>query len=369
MIDESERSAETESASESADLQGPAQDAHRAISSMILAGMRGGPTWTKVLLAMFGVAAIVAIVISSLLMAGDEPNLAFWVFVIASVFSMLALLVLLRIAITDGPPLPTGSMLWSSGMPRQPLQPSNIVKELGRRIEDLRNDTVVWLQENVDQSVAPKQVRAHVFMVDYEAAVQAGVGELFMPDSLRIGMKGHPDEHIRFWAGEGVAGATYSKQLTQQTQVTWMEKGEFTFAGAPVFRGKHGRMIHPDLRWIVTFPLIVALPDQEQETLGVLGIHGLGFDLPDEKLEMLRGHLSSRVLLVAAGVAKLRRVRLTVIVEEAAVTIASSGNIVVGNVSESAEGKAAQDLSRFAGVIKLTEDPLIFQHRMRGEWE
>ena len=138
MIDESERSAVTESARESAGSHGPAHDAHRAISSMILAGMRGGPTWAKVLLAMFGVAAIVAVVISSLLLARDEPYLAFWVFAIASVFFVLALLVLLRLAVTGEPPPPAGYRLWSRWMPRQPLQPNDVVKELGRRLDDLR---------------------------------------------------------------------------------------------------------------------------------------------------------------------------------------------------------------------------------------
>lgn len=316
MIDQPERSAETGSASESAGFHRRALDAPRAISSVILAGMRGGPSWAKVLLAMFGVAAIVAVVVSSFLMAGDEPNLAFWVFAIASVFFMLALLVLLRLAVTDGALPPAGTRLWSRWMPRQPLQPTNIVKELGRRLEDLRNDTVVWLQENVDESIASRQVRAHVFVVDYEAAVQAGVGELFMPNGLRVGMKGHPDEHIRFWPGEGVTGATYTRQSPQKTRVTWLREGEFTFSEGYEFRGQHGRMIHPDLRWIVTFPLLAAVKDEEQEALGVLGVHGLGFDLTDEQLGLLWGHLFSRVLLVATGVAKLRRVRLTVIVED-----------------------------------------------------
>jgi hypothetical protein len=33
------------------------------------------------------------------------------------------------------------------------------------------------------------------------------------------------------------------------------------------------------------------------------------------------------------------------------------------------EAPRTVDPSRFAGVISLTEDPLVFQNRIRGEWQ
>ena len=41
---------------------------------------------------------------------------------------------------------------------------------------------------------------------------------------------------------------------------------------------------------------------------------------------------------------------------------------IVELIQADASSKPGRDLTRFAGILKLTEDPLTYQERMRNEW-
>lgn len=284
-------------------------DSNWPIFPLITTAMRGAPAWARVLLAMIGVAAIVAVAASTALMAAGQGKLAFWVLVLAYVFFCLALGVLLRLALAL---VTLGSqVLWSRTMPRQPLDRGDEYQTIAQKIEDLRNRALIWVEEH-GVAVTIEMVRGHLFLPDYGQAATDGVCELFMPAEFTTGK-----ELLRLRPGDGVAGFTYS---TEQPQVVCIPLKDGTPQMPKQYRYTADQLeVRPaGLRWVLTFPL--KLPPQKAQksgsTIGVLTLTGLSHELTEDQLNGLVGHLLAHVIAFAALVGKLPLVRLSVEVQE-----------------------------------------------------
>ena len=78
---------------------------------------------------------------------------------------------------------------------------------------------------------------------------------------------------------------------------------------------RHESLIHPDLQWIISFPLKVT-DGQTQRTMGVLNVDGLKHDLEKDQIEALMGALMLKVLAFSLKLDKLAKSRVTISVED-----------------------------------------------------
>jgi len=155
-------------------------------------------------------------------------------------------------------------------VPAVPL-PGPVLDQMGDIVEALRKKC--WGHVAHALTVGAKvQVRANVFMPDYRSHLRGLAYELFMHPQLRSGMNREAEWDIRFAPREGATGLVFDEGR-QRT----VRRRDF------LLTDRLREVIHPDLRWIVSTPL----KDKQHNTLAVLNIDGVGFDLDQAELDAL----------------------------------------------------------------------------------
>jgi hypothetical protein len=136
-----------------------------------------------------------------------------------------------------------------------------------------------------------------------------------MPEGLRLGMKGHPDENISFRPWQGLTGRVFMEQTDLKfAKTTASPDGRELFDERFELTAEQIRSLDPRLRWIVSFPL--AIPDgSTRKAAGVLNVDGSDHQLSDDDLGLLWGELSPRVAKFADQLALLPKVRVKILTE------------------------------------------------------
>lgn len=184
---------------------------------------------------------------------------------------------------------------------------------LAGELEDIRNAAHAWLAGR--HPVRPEQVRANVFLPDYLDGQRGVACALRMPEELRIGMKGHPDENISFRPWQGLTGRVFMEQKDLKfAKTSPAPDGRELFDDSFELTADQIRSLDPRLRWIVSFPLSV--PDgSTRKAAGVLNVDGSDHQLSDDDLGLLWGELSPRVARFADELAALPKVRIKILAE------------------------------------------------------
>ncbi len=211
-------------------------------------------------------------------------------------------------------------VLWSRVVPRVKhgttiAGPQDVIKRVTGRLDELRRRVVAWLNSN-SVSVSKSEVRVHIFVADYEMVDQHGYCELFMPTPFQAGMKGHIDERFRLRPGHGFAGKAFETQTGQRAVIELSPNGEPLWPPDVVFTREQLEKRNQHIRWVITIPLHQFFDDDRTDTIGVLSIHGLDHHLDKGQLDGLIGHIIADTLAIAALVAKLELVRVTIAIEE-----------------------------------------------------
>jgi hypothetical protein len=189
-------------------------------------------------------------------------------------------------------------------------------RDLEADLKNIRNDAFGWLtRKRSDINLRQEQVRANIFLPDYTKPESGVAFKLLMPDGLRVGMDGHPDEHLVFRPGQGLTGLVFMRQELLRARTVQTPEGKHEFDEIYHLTAEHKREINPELRWIVSFPLKILCEDGKRKTAGVLNVDGLTHQFEDEDLNELAGYLLEGVSAVSDKIAKLPKVRVAIYVE------------------------------------------------------
>lgn len=328
-MEQPEQDSPADGQGQSSGLAGLAKTAMTAVVTIVLEAMKEGPAWSRALIALAAIEIILVMFGALSLLAFGEAYLAFWLMAINVVVIVVALLILMGIvaiqanssqsAGVTGEPAGASksasrSIPWARAVPRLPISDDQFT-ELRQELDDIRNAAFAWLNgRHSDIKIA--EVRANVFLPDIDKAENGNVGELFMPAQLKVGMKGHADESIRFHPGQGVTGVVFIHQKPRCAYST-KEAREGKSGQEEVYplTRDQKRQINRDLCWIVSFPLRV--PDQGTEMAGgVLNVDGLHHELSRDELTLLMGELALRVAGFAERLAALPKTRVTITLED-----------------------------------------------------
>lgn len=307
------------------DLSNPSNSAVgnsiRAVVSLIREAMKGAPVWARVVLALAAVGALAAVLVGVKLITSGHAGYGFS---LVLVFVLILFVEsLFAQATVDRPSSRTGGGLgapgavmtpWVRVVPRWPIS-EDAARELRRKLEDIRNAAVTWLdRRRPDLQLTTRHVRANVFLPDYTKTASGDVCELFMPEKLRVGMEGHPDERIRFRPRQGLTGIVFIEQKQRYAQTFETREGQHDWEDIYELTEEQKHTIHPELRWIVSFPLRISNEGQKRAG-GVLNVDGLVHELSRDDLQLLMGELLLRAALFADTLGELPRTRVTITVE------------------------------------------------------
>jgi hypothetical protein len=225
--------------------------------------------------------------------------------------------------------------IWSCLVPRLPFDAHNH-GQLRRALHAVRDDAYRFVTEELKiDSVTRRDVRACVFVLDVQK-MQKGVCELFIPPGF-CDWDAPPDPaeadqqeeetKIRFWLEQGLSGQVFveRKPALAVAGVGVGRTGPGAAAGAWAERFRlsdwQKARVHPDIKWIVAFPLCKEEAGVESEgsgeVMGVLAVDGLRFSLTPKQLEALMGTLVVRVQMLGGFLAQSSLDRIVLAVETA----------------------------------------------------
>ena len=180
-------------------------------------------------------------------------------------------------ALRPSPSLPTKrpAPSWSRLVLKLPL-PDPPISDLARDLRSIRDEAVSWLAGN-GHLVDPKNIRANVFLPDYNDRPLGEVCSLAMPPQLRINMDGHPDANMRFSINQGLTGMVFLNfSRPQWAQIGSRSVGQTLVPKEHRLTAEQIETLHPELRWIIGLPLIIRDGDHRRAA-GVLNVDGLEF--------------------------------------------------------------------------------------------
>jgi hypothetical protein len=304
------------------DVETPTKVGAKALREITLKALEGSPAWLKGFIFIPALAGLITFILGVVLAVRGQDAYAFGLVLAALVFfgveSFLVYRTVSRVLMQaqEQPIRPIGShAVWSRVVPKWPL-PSDKVDELAAELENIRNHAFLWLQSSqCAQALQANEVRANVFLPDYTKPSPGDACTLVMPDRLRVGMDGDPDEHISFRPLQGLTGLVFARKGRKFAKTFETSEGAHEFEDYYQLTEKQKQMIHPGLRWIVSFPLSVP-GDRMSNAMGVLNVDGLNHQLSNNDLKLLWGELSTRVADFAGQLAHTPKVRITISLEE-----------------------------------------------------
>ena len=159
---------------------------------------------------------------------------------------------------------------WRRAVVRLPFEPDHGDRraDLLRRVSEIRDQAVLSLQER-GQTIEREEVRANIFFPDYQRAQDADVCTLKMIGAIHVGMDGHPDLDVTFRPGQGATGVVFVREEPHVAMYSehgegegWGEQYQLTDA--------HKRNLHPEIRWVCSFPLRIRDHKGRSRTAAVL---------------------------------------------------------------------------------------------------
>ena len=217
---------------------------------------------------------------------------------------------------------------WSRVMVDLPID-QNTLDDLARGVKLIRilaQDKFVELLNNrTPPAEADREhVRANIFLPDHREAVAVGeVCGLYIPKSLHQGMTIEAERGIRFRTNEGLTGCVYTEQCPLGTRRESVDADweAISLEGMRKVENKKFQLmqeqialIHPELRWIVAFPLKMSKNDL-CHTLGVFNVDGLVEVLSKQEMQQMYLALRAEVDRLIPSLGKLPQCLVTIFVD------------------------------------------------------
>ncbi len=179
-------------------------------------------------------------------------------------------------------------------------------QRFGKELSRLRNVTFKILNDELaDHRFTRQHIRACVFVPDMEA-VEKGSTHLHIPDYLCAwddpdsdadSERHRKERDIRFGLNQGLVGRVFT---SQESQIA-IASHSATASKSPPFsprwpnhfalNAEQEACLHPEMRWILGFPLERPTTEGPGEMMGVLALDGLVYSLEQAKLEEVMGYL------------------------------------------------------------------------------
>jgi hypothetical protein len=232
-----------------------------------------------------------------------------------------------KAAISTGQAWPS----WTRVVPKIPIKPPSKLSEFNTLLAEIRDAAVGKIRElrsDKDNLIDKQHVRVNVFLAGTDTVEEYGeVCGLFIPKRLHVGMEDESERGIVFRPNEGVTGRVFTlgkpfgaKAVPTGKGLDWIpvpliDEGEDLDKQKFLLRESHVKLIHKQLRWIISFPLKAEVGGPEK-TMGVLNVDGLEHPLDDPEMKELARYLTNRVDRLAAEIVKLPKVKITIVVED-----------------------------------------------------
>ncbi len=120
-------------------------------------------------------------------------------------------------------------------------------------------------------SIATQQVASflNVPLTQIRANLFVPIGDvLIIPQGASVNMDGHPDESIRITKGRGATGHVFKNLKFRDPYIVMFNGGW----GSNTLPAGELRKVHPDLKWIMSFPLT---DPEDGQLFGVMNLDGL----------------------------------------------------------------------------------------------
>ncbi len=204
---------------------------------------------------------------------------------------------------------------WSRAVLKLPL-PDKKIDELVEALGSIRDAAILWLRKRrTDIDLKEEQVRANIFLADYQQADVRAPFHLFMPERLRLNMAGHPDANIRFRPGQGLTGVVFFENGLKYAQTIATPTGH-QFDEVYQLTKEQKESLHPQLRWIASLALNITPPEGgPRKAVGVLNVDGLTHLYNPDDLNLLLAALTLKVAAVSDKLAGLPMARIVLTVE------------------------------------------------------
>jgi hypothetical protein len=316
-----------------------------AINKITLQTGGQAPDDQKVAAQVVGITGIVAVVIGLALIFTGYPTWGVILVIAAFILMGIAVVVALKaaskpqqqalapIAPTIAIPVRQITHRWSRIVPKQPVEPEDLLRGFITPLDDLRTtviDVVNGYRKNKTK-IEKSLVRSNIFLPradlveDYCEPV-----ELFIPRFLQSNMGNFPDRNIVFRSHEGLTGRTFSLGQAYGAKAEPIAGGQLEWSAVKLFpdddpafeewdhfelNRKQRSMIEPRIRWIVSLPILLQGTDPKQATVGVLNVDGLDHTLSNDEMNAIAKALADRVKQFAGELAKLPMCRISIEVE------------------------------------------------------
>lgn len=210
----------------------------------------------------------------------------------------------------------TPKVLWQRVIPHSDISEDNL-RELRKELEAIRLKAFVRLQQ-LNYETINDHLRANVFIPYYSgdlAATTSHVYELRMIQRLSINMDDHPDRDVVFYPGQGLTGLVFLSEEPKAAIAIEAEDGSYDWEEKYRLTDEQKKQIHPDLRWIISFPLKLKHGETER-TAAILNVDGLVSEQARHTLDDLIVNLIMPVAHFADRMKNLDTVCLAITVEE-----------------------------------------------------
>jgi hypothetical protein len=215
-------------------------------------------------------------------------------------------------------------VVWSRLQVRLNL-PDETLNQLRSNLERVHEAAFTWLSRQ-KAGVSEQALRLNIMLPDNRRASYGEVCQLFIPKLLYINMDHAPDRDIRFSLTQGLVGKVYSSNapgIAVYENDVWKRvafgKPEPKLPDEPDFELTEWqkRLLHPDLRWVLSLPLLYKDTGDKALALGVLNIDGIGCDLAPHVIKDLYFVIAEMVTLIAASLGEKPKERIAILQQHA----------------------------------------------------
>lgn len=254
--------------------------------------------------------AIVVLILAGMLIFKGSPGYATALVVTYLVLNGLAIFIpvwklgseIMKSIAPSQPALPI-KPTWVRLVPQIPIQAKEAIEE---QLKSFRHEALSAIR-GFGYEIEDKMVRANIFVPDTSEIPSGGICELHIPKGFSIGMeardeadegRAQSERELRFWPNQGLTGIVFVKQKAIRDLSSPSLNGGRQWSPDHNLTDEHKAVIHPDLRWIVSYPIKVR-DGEEDLAIGVFNVDGIGFDLTKVQLDALIGKLLGKIGVMA----------------------------------------------------------------------
>jgi len=219
------------------------------------------------------------IIVAGIIAIGVPPYLA-WKEILALVFLVVSLLTVLFLPRRGKPPLP----------PLFPLPPYKADK-LKTMLEETRKEAFKFLRRN-NQVLSDNDVRANIFFPVCDASGKQNKNKLKIYSDLYCMMDSPKEREITFKPKQGATGRVFADG--QRRVVQRLPSGNGDWEAVYNITDKQATIIHPDLKWIISMPLLGA----DKKPIGVVNVDGLRCQFPPGVLSKCMRNLTNHMSIM-----------------------------------------------------------------------